>query len=111
MLFISVDDFLEQARQQKLLTREEERALAQKRETGDPEAGEALIRSYLPQVAAVVRNAREEYRTLELVLRCVSALEKAAAGFDFLQDSEPFSHRLSWWMRQTLTAYIADKRS
>lgn len=109
MLFISVEDFLEQARQEKPLTREAERALAQKRAAGDREAGETLIRSYLPHAAAAVKHAREEYRTLELALRCVAVLEKAAEGFDFLQDSETFSHRLSWHLRQTVVRYIADR--
>ena len=109
-MFISVEDFLEQAGKCKKLTREEERALARKRASGDPEAAQALVRGYLPHAAAAVRNAREEYRTLELALRCAAAVEKAAAEFDFLQDSETFSHRLSLWLRQTVVRYMADKR-
>lgn len=111
MLFVSVEDFLEQAGQQSRLSRQEEILLAKKQAAGDGDAQTALLRSYLPQVAVSVRNTREEYRTLELVLRCVTALEKAAAQFDFLQDSETFSHRLSWHLRQTVVRYIADRRT
>lgn len=110
MLFISVDDFFKKAGQAAALTREEEAAYAEKMQAGDREAREALLRGYLPFVASVIRHQRSEHQTLELVMRCQTALEKAVDSFDFLQNSETFSHRLSWWMRQTVTRYMADKR-
>ena len=50
-----------------------------------------------------------ELQTLELVMRCCAAVEKAVDGFDFLQDSERFGHRLNWALRQMVTAYIAER--
>lgn len=109
MLYISAEDFLEKTKQLVPLRREEERILAEKMKAGDGEAREKLIAGYLPQAAAHIRHLRREFQTLELVMRCRRALEKAVDSFDFLQDSEPFSHRLSWWLRQTVTAYIAER--
>ncbi|MCF2681828.1 hypothetical protein [Faecalicatena contorta] len=48
----------------------------------------------------------ERRQSLGLVLYCLQALEKAVDHFDFLQDSEPFSHRLNWYIRQAVTSYI-----
>ena len=42
-------------------------------------------------------------------MRCCAAVEKAVDGFDFLQDSERFGHRLNWALRQMVTAYIAER--
>ncbi len=109
MVYISAEDFLAKTKALKPLDRAEERALAEKRKAGDREAGERLIAGYLPQVAGHIRHLSAELQTLELVMRCCRALEKAAEGFDFLQDSEPFSHRLSWALRQTVTKYIAER--
>lgn len=109
MLYISADDFLEKTKELVPLSRKDERALAEKMNAGDGAARAALIAGYLPQVAGHIRHLREEYRSLELVMRCCRALEKAVDSFDFLQDSETFSHRLSWALRQTVTAYIADR--
>ena len=109
MLYISAEDFLEKTKQLATLSRKEELVLAEKVKAGDGEARERLIAGYLPQVAGHIRHLREEFQTLELVMRCCRALEKAADNFDFFQNSEPFSHRLGWALRQTVTAYIADR--
>ena len=45
-------------------------------------------------------------QNLGLVLYCMQALEKAADSFDFLQDSEPFLHRLNRYLRQATVDYI-----
>ena len=68
-----------------------------------------LVESYLPYVASTLKRLPAKHQTLELIYRCYASLEKAVDRFDFLQDSEPFSHRLNWWMRQTITAYLADR--
>ncbi len=109
MLYLSAEDFLEKTRGISPLSREEERVLAEKMQTGDGEAREKLIAGYLPHVAGNIRHLREEYQSLELVMRCIRALEKAVDNFDFLQNSETFTHRLSWALRQTVTAYIAER--
>ncbi len=107
MLFISAGDFFEKAKQLAPLTREEEIALARRMQQGDTHAREKLVQGYWPFVSAVVR--RQPDPGLELVLRCCVALEKAVDSFDFLQESERFSHRLSWVLRQTCVRYQTDR--
>ena len=107
MLFITPEDFFEKVKAISPLDRETELALAQRMQAGDPDAREALIRGYLPHVAAVIRR-RNRLQTLEGILRCYIALEQAVDRFDFLQEHDTFSHYLSWVMRQTATRYLAD---
>lgn len=101
MLYISIEDFQRQTKDIAPINREEELALAARLTTGDHTARELLLRGYLPQVAAVIDRMPREYQTLE----------KAVDRFDFIQSSESFTHRLSWALRQTTVAYIADKRN
>ena len=109
MLYISVEDFLSKSSGIKRLSRQEEKVLAQAMKNGSTDAREALIRSYLPQVAANVRRCGPYSQSLSLVYECLQALEKAVDSFDFSQDSETFAHRLSWWLRQTTVRHIANR--
>lgn len=109
MLYISAEDFFEKTKKRVPLGREEERALAEKMKAGDREAREKLIAGYLPHVAGHIRQLPAQYHTLELVMRGCGALEKAVDSFEFLQDSETFTHRLSWALRQTVAKYIAER--
>ena len=106
MVFISAEDFFEKAARCTALSRQEEIALAQRMQAGDQEARQKLIEGYLPFVAGVVRRRSGEDRSLTLALYCVKALESAVDAFDFLQESEPFLHRLSWYLRQAYTSYL-----
>lgn len=106
MVYISVEDFYEKAGACHVLTRQEEKECAERMKNGDRLAREKLIQSYLPTVAGYIKRPQPGVQTLGLVLYCVQALEKAVDSFDFLQDSEPFSHRLNWWLRQATTKYI-----
>ena len=109
MLFIGIEDFYEKVGGIERISREEEKELAAKMRNGDGEAREKLIRAYLPFVAAHIRRAPEPIRTLNTVYECIASLEKAVESFNFLQDSEPFTHRLAWCMRQSITKCIANK--
>lgn len=109
MIYLSAEDFLGKTKDLPRLSREEELALAERMLAGDATARQALIAGYLPQVAGRVRGLSPELQRLELVMRCCRALEKAVDGFDFLQESERFSHRLSWCLRQTVAEYIAER--
>lgn len=111
MLFLSADDFQEKVSAIRPLSRKEELDCALRMAGGDGEARSRLIEGYLPQAAGSIRSLPERYRTLEAVMRCCAAVEKAVDRFDFLQDGERFSHRLSWWLRQTVTGYMADARN
>ena len=109
MLFINVQDFYNKAYEYKKLTREEEKALAQ-RMKDDLEARQALINSYLPMTAGFIDRLKDDYQSLELVYRCIQALEKCVDSFNFQQDGETFAHRYNWYLRQTITRYIVDSR-
>ena len=109
MLFMRVEDFFTQAKVISPMTREEEKILAARMAGGDQTAREQLIRSYYPLVASVVRRAPKEIQTLHTIYACIAEVEKGAGRFDFLQDSETFTHHLSWRLRQCSTRAIADR--
>lgn len=111
MLYISLEDFYEKTASCCRLTRQEEVDCAIAVSRGDLAARDRLLQSYIPMVAGHIKRCKPHLQTLKLVYACLQALEKAVDSFDFLQDSEPFSHRLSWWLRQTTVQYIADQRS
>ena len=107
MLFVSLEAFYEKAASCRRLTRQEELECAERMAKGDAAARQQLIESYLPMVAARVKRASGQMRSLTLALYCVDALEKCVDTFHFQQDSETFTHRLSWALRQAVTRYIA----
>lgn len=109
MLFVTVEDFLTQVSAIVPLTRDEETALERRMAEGDTDAREALVRGYLPLVAAFVRRAPAAVRTLDTVYAGIAALERAVDGFDFQQTGETFAHRLGWVLRQTVTRQIAER--
>jgi DNA-directed RNA polymerase sigma subunit (sigma70/sigma32) len=106
MVFISVEDFFEKAANCTAVSRQEEIALAQRMQAGDQEARQKLIEGYLPFVAGYLRRQKDMYQTLTLALYFTKALESAVDAFNFLQDSETFLHRLSWYLRQAFTKYL-----
>ena len=111
MLYINVQDFFDKVAGLTVLTREEELELAVARSKGDATVRDRLIEGYLPMVAGHIRLCKEHLQTLNLVYACLQALENAVDTFDFMQESEPFSHRLSWYLRQTTVRYIAEQRN
>ena len=106
MLYVSIDDFYEKAGSCARLTREEEIECAREMKNGSKAARDRLIQSYIPMVAGHIKRTRPHLQNLGLVLYCVHALEKAVDSFDFLQEREPFSHRLSWYLRQAVVKYL-----
>lgn len=108
MLFTSAEDFFIQAAEMPRLTREEEQRLAQQMPQSTA-AREQLIRSYFPMVAGYIRRMPPEMHTLKTVYIFLDALEKGVDSFNFLQDHEPFSHHLSWRLRQCITRCIAER--
>lgn len=106
MVFYSIEDFYEKAQACRRLTRREEIVCAQKWKAGDAAERERLLESYIPMVAAHIKRMKKEQQTLGLAVYCMQALEKAVDSFDFLQESETFTHRLSRWLRQATVDYI-----
>ena len=110
MLYISVEDFYDKTKNCTRLSRQEEIECAKQMKAGDASARERLIESYLPMVVATVKRSPAFMQTLGFVFSCLNELEKAVDSFNFLQDGETFTHRLSWHMRQVTTRYIAESR-
>lgn len=108
MVYMSIEDFFEKAEKCQVLTRQEELDAAQHMKEGNPDARERLMESYLPMTAQHIKRAKAELQTLGLAIYCVNALEKAVDSFDFFQESETFTHRLSWHLRNATAKYIAD---
>lgn len=104
MVYISVNDFYEKVSSFSTMSRQEEIECAKQMKSGDAAARERLIQSYMPMVASHIKHTRMQ--SLGLVLYCLQALEKAVDTFNFFQDGEPFSHRLSWCLRQATVSYI-----
>jgi DNA-directed RNA polymerase sigma subunit (sigma70/sigma32) len=111
MLYIHAQDFFEKVSAYKRLSRQEEIAAATAMKQGDAQARQRLMESYLPMVAGHIRRSKPRYRTLTLVYTCLQALEKEVDSFNFLQDREPFAHRLSWRLRRTILEYILTSRA
>lgn len=109
MVFYSKEDFFEKCGSFHILSREEERRCAQLWQGGAVHVRQELVESYLPMVAGHVRRLPAHLQTLGMIIYCCQALEKAVDAFDFLQDSETFSHRLSWYLRNATTRYVADR--
>ena len=106
MLFLTIEDFYEKAAQCRRLSRQEEVAFAEQMQAGDAAARERLIESYIPMTAGFVQKRNPHLQTLGLAVYCLQALETAVDHFNFLQDSEPFSHHLNWALRQAVTRYL-----
>ena len=107
MIFVSVDEFLRESKSIQLLSKSEEKELAQKMSKGDQNARLQLIRAYLPYVAAVIRRSPKDIQTLNTLYSCISALEKGVDSFNFLQEGESFGHRLSIILRRCTLRAIA----
>ena len=109
MVYYSIEDFYEKAENCLRMTRQEEIACARKMKAGDTTAREQMVNSYIPMVAAHMKRMKHDQQTLGLAVYCMQALEKAVDSFDFLQESETFTHRLSWYLRQATTKRIAER--
>ena len=110
MLFISVEDFFQKVHNTTRLSRTYEKDLALKMKAGDTEARQTIVDSYLPMVASYIRHSPKELQTLETIYSCICSLEKGVDSFNFLQDSETFTHHLSWRLRQCISRCLVDRQ-
>ena len=108
MLFINMEDFFSKANEALYIDREEEKALAARITNGDEEAKEILLKSSLRLVAAMVRRAPENIRTLQTVYACMAVAQKGVETYDPQKSNQPLSRYLSWRLRQCVTRCIAD---
>ena len=109
MAYITVEDFYNDAVSCRRLTRDEEKEYAGMMKNGDDNARRQLIRSYMPMVMSYVIKANHINGRLGLAMHCMDTLEKAVDHFDFLQDSESFSHHLSWHLRNAVAKYRVEQ--
>jgi RNA polymerase primary sigma factor len=92
-----------------LLTREEERELARRKDAGDEEAKKRLIESNLRLVMAITRNyTRADVPLLDLIQEGNLGLIRAVEKFDYKLGYK-LSTYATWWIRQAITRALADQ--
>ena len=92
-----------------LLTREEERELARRKDAGDETARQRLIESNLRLVMSVARNyARADVPLLDLIQEGNLGLMRAVEKFDYKLGYK-LSTYATWWIRQAITRALVDQ--
>jgi RNA polymerase primary sigma factor len=92
-----------------LLTREEERDLARRKDAGDDAARRRLIESNLRLVMSVARNyARADVPLLDLIQEGNLGLMRAVEKFDYKLGFK-LSTYATWWIRQSITRALVDQ--
>jgi len=92
-----------------LLTREEERELARRKDAGDEAARQRLIESNLRLVMSVARNyARADVPLLDLIQEGNLGLMRAVEKFDYKLGFK-LSTYATWWIRQAITRALVDQ--
>ena len=109
MLFISFEDFVGKVNLIEKLTPQKAEKLYIDMKNGKTESREALIEGHLYLVKGHILRQNPEMRTFRHLMECVSALNRAVDSFDFTTKSETFSHRLSFYLRNATTKYIAER--
>jgi RNA polymerase primary sigma factor len=95
--------------QSRLLTREEERELARRKDEGDEEAKRRLIESNLRLVMSITRNyTRAGVPLLDLIQEGNLGLIRAVEKFDYRLGFK-LSTYATWWIRQAVTRALADQ--
>jgi RNA polymerase primary sigma factor len=92
-----------------LLTREEERELARRKDEGDEEAKRRLIECNLRLVMAITRNyTKADVPLLDLIQEGNLGLIRAVEKFDYRLGFK-LSTYATWWIRQAITRALADQ--
>jgi RNA polymerase primary sigma factor len=92
-----------------LLTREEERELARRKDAGDDAARQRLIESNLRLVMSVARNySRADVPLLDLIQEGNLGLMRAVEKFDYKLGYK-LSTYATWWIRQAITRALVDQ--
>jgi RNA polymerase primary sigma factor len=92
-----------------LLTREEERELARRKDEGDEAAKKRLIESNLRLVMSITRNyTKANVPLLDLIQEGNLGLIRAVEKFDYRLGYK-LSTYATWWIRQAITRALADQ--
>jgi RNA polymerase primary sigma factor len=92
-----------------LLTREEERELARRKDDGDEDAKRKLIESNLRLVMSITRHyTRAGVPLLDLIQEGNLGLIRAVEKFDYRMGYK-LSTYATWWIRQSITRALADQ--
>src|SRR3954449_4216186 len=92
-----------------LLTREEERELARRKDAGDEAAKRKLIESNLRLVMSITRHyTRAGVPLLDLIQEGNLGLIRAVEKFDYRMGYK-LSTYATWWIRQSITRALADQ--
>jgi RNA polymerase primary sigma factor len=92
-----------------LLTREEERELARRKDEGDEVAKKRLIESNLRLVMSITRNyTKANVPLLDLIQEGNLGLIRAVEKFDYRLGYK-LSTYATWWIRQAITRALADQ--
>ncbi len=93
----------------RLLTREEERELARRKDAGDEEAKRRLIEGNLRLVMSITRNyTKAGVPLLDLIQEGNLGLIRAVEKFDYRMGYK-LSTYATWWIRQSITRALADQ--
>ena len=90
-----------------MLSPEEELKCAALLKSGNVEARQQIVNSYVPFVALYVKRHIGNDAPLEVIYRCLQALEKAIDTFDFSKGREQFIKLFEPILRREITRYIA----
>jgi RNA polymerase primary sigma factor len=101
--------FLNEVGRHRLLTADEEVALAKRIESGDQEAKERMINSNLRLVVSLAKKYQgSELSLLDLIQEGILGLIRATEKFDWRRGFK-FSTYATWWIRQAIERGIANK--
>src|SRR3954462_9817566 len=105
----SLQLFLKDIGKVRLLTAQEEVALARRIERGDLDAKQKMVESNLRLVVSIAKNYRNQgLPFLDLIQEGTLGLVRAAEKFDYRKGFK-FSTYATWWIRQAIARALADK--
>ena len=105
----SIQMYLREIGKVKLLNREEEMALAKRKERGDKDAEKKLIEANLRLVVSIAKKFANRNLTLpDLIQEGNIGLFRAVEKFEYKKGFK-FSTYATWWIKQAITRAIADQ--